>query len=68
MLLCVGAANALTSITDCTGLQNMKNDLTEDYVLTTDLDCGSAPTFNPVGAPGGSGMAAPLHGRWPPGT
>jgi len=38
-----------TTITTAAGLQNMKLDLTEDYVLGNNVDCGGIANFEPVG-------------------
>jgi len=45
----------LTHITTCAGLQNMKNNLVEDYVLDNDINCDVSPYntgsgFEPVGS------------------
>lgn len=37
---------ALTTITTCQELQNMNNDLTEDYLLGNDINCTSTNTWN----------------------
>lgn len=41
-----GIAKAATTITDCTGLQNMSSNLAEDYVLGNDIDCSDTTTWN----------------------
>jgi len=38
-----------TTITTAAGLQNMKLDLTEDYVLGNSVDCSGIANFEPVG-------------------
>jgi len=38
-----------TTITDATGLQNMKNDLTDDYELGNNINCSGIANFEPVG-------------------
>lgn len=42
-------ASALTAITDCTGLQNMQNNLAEDYRIDNAIDCVGTQPFLPVG-------------------
>ncbi len=52
---------ALTVITDCTGLQDMNNDLTETYELGNDIDCSatnSGAGFLPVGT-----SSSPFRGK-----
>jgi hypothetical protein len=49
-----GAAGDPYRITNCTGLQNIKNDLIAYYILGNDIDCGVAPYntgpgFEPIG-------------------
>jgi methionine-rich copper-binding protein CopC len=39
-------ADALTTITDCAGLQAMAGNLTEDYVLGGDIDCSATSGWN----------------------
>jgi len=39
----------MITITTATGLQNMKNDLTEDYVLGNNINCSGIGNFEPVG-------------------
>lgn len=46
LLLYVGSANALTQISDCMQLQDMKNSLAEDYILVNDIDCSATSTWN----------------------
>lgn len=44
---------ALTVISDCTELQNMKNNLSEDYELGNDIDCSifsDGEGFEPIGS------------------
>jgi len=38
-----------TTITDSAGLQNMKLDLTEDYILGANIDCSDIANFEPIG-------------------
>jgi hypothetical protein len=38
--------NALTTITNCTELQAMENNLTEDYVLGNNIDCSGTNKWN----------------------
>lgn len=38
-----------TQIYDCTGLQNMRNNVAANYVLANDIDCSSFGNFVPVG-------------------
>lgn len=42
----IGNVSALTSISNCTQLQDMNLDLTEDYQLTTNIDCSDTATWN----------------------
>lgn len=50
--LIVPTVSALTAVNNCTDLENMANNLSEDYVLGQDIDCSGHGTFTPVGASG----------------
>ena len=39
----------LTNITSCDQLKNLTN-MTEEYQLTTNIDCSSQPNFIPIGS------------------
>jgi hypothetical protein len=41
-----GGVMALTQITDCQGLQDIKLNLSEDYVLINDIDCSDTINWN----------------------
>lgn len=41
---------ALTNISNCTDLQNINNNLNEDYQLTGNIDCSAVPNFNRIGS------------------
>ncbi len=45
-------AFALTNISTCSGLEDIADDLTEDYVLINDIDCSGVPTFTQIGSYG----------------
>ncbi len=45
-------ASALTQISNCTELQGMNSDITEDYELTQDIDCSATSTWNSNGTGG----------------
>ena len=54
VFLCATGALALTQISDCAGLQNMNQNLAEDYELSGNINCDVAPFntgegFHPVG-------------------
>lgn len=57
LTLSTGLGASLTTINDCTGLQNMDDDLTEDYELGSDIDCSGTTSwsdsygegFSPIG-------------------
>jgi hypothetical protein len=55
LLLCtfllIGTASALTSISSCEELQNISNNLTENYQLINNIDCSDTSTWN-----GGAGF------------
>jgi len=46
LLVAAGSASAATLITNCTELQDMKNDLSGDYYLANDIDCSCTKTWN----------------------
>jgi hypothetical protein len=41
------AARAI-NVSDCSQLDNIRNDLSANYTLTTDIDCSSISNFNPI--------------------
>ena len=49
ILLFSMSVTATQDITTCEGLQEINNDLEEDYVLTDDIDCGNIGNFEPIG-------------------
>ena len=54
LLLVPGAFAQAVEVSNCTGLQNMKNNLSAHYVLTANIDCDVAPFntgegFEPIG-------------------
>ncbi len=51
LVVLVTCASAQTMITDCTGLQNMKNNLAGNYELANDIDCSATVGWN-----GGAGF------------
>ncbi len=51
VFLLANQAKAEVYITDCIGLQNMNNNLSEDYYLDNDIDCSDTVTWN-----GGAGF------------
>ena len=46
-LLLISFASALTHITNCEELQNMSNNLSENYVLDNNIDCSATSGWNP---------------------
>lgn len=57
ILLLPSRASALTTITTCGGLQNIEDNLSEDYVLGNDIDCSGVSNFTPIGS-----FASPFTG------
>ncbi|MCF7910584.1 hypothetical protein K9L16_02845 [Candidatus Pacearchaeota archaeon] len=39
-------ASSLIEISDCLGIQNMRDNLSEDYVILNDIDCSKSSDFN----------------------
>jgi len=56
-LMLATSVSALTSVNSCTDLQNMQNNLAEDYILGSNIDCSSFGSFTPVGT-----LATPFTG------
>jgi len=49
LFLIIGGVSAATPISNCQELQNMQNDLEEDYYLTKDINCSSISKYIPIG-------------------
>lgn len=69
LFICMMNATATTYITDCIGLQNMQNNLTENYVLSNNIDCSDTINWNagagfaPVHDPGTGNFNGNLNGQ-----
>jgi hypothetical protein len=46
LIICPSSLQAQTSISNCTQLQDIKNNLTEEYYLTNDIDCSDTVNWN----------------------
>lgn len=48
--LLVSLGTSTQNIDNCQDLNNVRDDLTEDYTLTSDIDCSSIDPFEPIGS------------------